>query len=251
MFKINWLQRFQPKTVPSLIAGAMFIVLIGLGMWQVERLAWKNEMISAIKEKMSMKPVPLPEKIKDPSSWEHRRVSMVGNFMHGSDFLVRPRTLDGKPGYHMITPFQRASGGIVLVNRGWISDELMKKAQNLSGMRRLEGVIEVPMKSDFTPDNNPAKEEWYWADIGAMAKTAKLKNVIPVLVTLPAGKAGVYPVGGKLRVEDIPNNHQQYAVFWFAMAFILAIIWVLSSLNPPLKVNLQFLLKLKGKNASL
>jgi surfeit locus 1 family protein len=223
-------RRFQPRKWPTVIAASMFIVLVVLGLWQVERLAWKTDLLKTIHDRMAQKPFPLPEKIADPSAWEYRRVTLAGRYVSDHEFLVRPRTLDGKAGYHMIVPFMRASGGIVFVNRGWISDDLLGKARRPSGFVSVEGIVELPHKSAFTPENNPAKGEWYWPDLAAMAAAARVKDAAPVIVTVADRVPGVWPAGGQVRL-DIPNDHKQYAVFWFTMALALAGIWAISSLE--------------------
>jgi surfeit locus 1 family protein len=221
---------FQPRTGPSIIASCMLAVLLGLGVWQLERLAWKTDLLKSIHDRMAQKPVPLPEKIADPAAWEYRRVKMAGQYVSDREFLIQPRTLDGKAGYHMYVPFRRVSGGIVFVNRGWISDDLLGKAIRPRGMVAVEGIVQLPHKSAFTPDNNPEKGEWYWPDVEAMAAAAHVKNPAPVIVTVAARRPGVYPAGGQVRL-DIPNDHKQYAIFWFTMAFVLIGIWAMSSMT--------------------
>jgi surfeit locus 1 family protein len=130
----------------------------------------------------------------------------------------------------MVVPFTRASGGTVLVDRGWISDALMSKASRpAGGITQIEGVLRESKKpSAFTPDNNPAKKDWFWIDTKGMADAAGLKDVAPMVVYISDKKPGVYPVGGRVQIADIPNDHKQYATFWFGMAFVLLIVWFLS-----------------------
>jgi len=220
-------KKFTPQKWPTVIALILFVVLEMLGTWQVHRLHWKTELISHIHDRMAERPVPLPENVANPEDWEYRRVTLAGNFLYGHEFLLGPRQLDEKNGYHMIVPFRRASGGVVMVNRGWISDDLMKQAQRPQGTVQVEGIVQQPRKYRFTPDNNPAKNEWYWADVKAMAEAANLKDPAPVLVTVAAREEGVYPAGGQVRV-DLPNDHRAYAIFWYTMAFVLLAVYFIS-----------------------
>lgn len=224
-FKIlNMQRKFQPSTGAALFTLFMFTVMVGLGTWQLKRLEWKTALLSQIEQQMQKPPVPMPEKIDKPSEWEYRRVTLAGRFLYDHEFLVKPRTLDGVSGYHMLVPFQRASGGIVMINRGWISDALMAAAVRPKGMQRIEGIVQQPHPSYFTPPNNPEKNDWYWADVNAMAAAAKLKPPAPVVVTIAGKQTGVYPVGGKVQVS-VRNDHMQYAIFWYMMAVILQIIF--------------------------
>ena len=230
-------RKFQPGLWSTVITFAMFTTLIGLGCWQIQRLEWKTRLLSDIHSRMAEKPVPMPEKLDDPARWQYRRVTLAGSFDFTHEFLVKPRTYEGQNGYDMVVPFTRASGGSVLVNRGWISDALMEKAARpQDSLLQIEGVVQVPEKSAFTPANNPAKMDWYWIDIRAMADAAGVRSVAPVVVNISEKREGVYPVGGRVRA-DIPNDHRGYAIFWFGMAFILLIVYFLSSWQRPPKME--------------
>jgi len=218
------MNKFRPPLAATVFSLLSFLILIGLGTWQVQRLHWKTALLATISANMEKPAVPLPEKLAKPKDWEYRRVTMTGHFLYDHEFLIKPRTRDGVVGYHMFTPFERLSGGMVLVNRGWISKELMPKAERPQGIIQIEGIIQLPRKSYWTPQNDPQKNDWYWPDVNAMAAAAGLKNVVPVIVTISEKKPDVYPAGGTVEL-NIPNNHLQYAIFWFSMAIISQIIF--------------------------
>jgi surfeit locus 1 family protein len=229
-------RKFRPTLLSSLITFALFGVMIWLGTWQVHRMHWKEDMLAQINENMARKPVPMPEKIDNPEDWKFRRVTLAGSFDYSHEMLVKPRTLDGAVGYDMVVPFIRASGGTVLVDRGWISDALMDKASRPDhGMMQIEGVLRTPEKPNFfTPDNNPAKKDWFWTDVKGMADAAGLEDVAPMVLYISAKPPGVYPVGGRvqgLQITILPSDHKQYAIFWFGMSFVLLIVWFLSHLE--------------------
>lgn len=229
-------RKFRARRIPTLATLLMVTVMLGLGFWQVERLEWKTALLERLASQMAAKPAPLPEKIDKPEDWEYRPVSMAGQYLYDREFLVGPRTLEGKNGFHMVVPFRRASGGVVLVNRGWITLEMRKKASRPEGIIEVQGNVQLPRKHRFTPENKPDKKEWYWIDMQEMGKSAKLSNVAPVVVATPASAKGVYPAGGALRV-DIPNDHKKYAIFWFGMAFVMLAVYILSGLQPADKLE--------------
>lgn len=218
------MKKFSPPLGAVIFSLISFLILVGLGTWQVQRLHWKTGLLATISANMEKAPVPLPEKLDNPKTWEYRRVTLAGHFLYGHEFLIKPRTLDGVVGYHMFVPFERLSGGTVMVNRGWISKDLMPKATRPQGILQIEGIIQLPHKTYWTPPNNAQKNDWYWPDVNAMAAAVSLKNVAPVIVTVSAKKPGVYPAGGTVTL-NIPNNHLQYAIFWFSMAVISQIIF--------------------------
>ncbi len=225
-------KKFQPPLSAMLLSLLMFTVLIGLGTWQVQRLEWKTALLAQIATRMQQTPMPMQETIYNPSAWEYRRVTLTGHFLYDHEFLVKPRTLDGVNGYHMLVPFQRLSGGIVMVNRGWISDELMPKAVRPQGTIQIEGIIQQAHPGYFTPPNNPQKNDWYWPDVNAMAAAAQLATPVPVIVVIAAREQGVYPAGGKVD-SNIRNDHLQYAVFWYLMALISQVIFFIRYRQPP------------------
>ncbi len=223
-------RRFKPPLAPTLVTLLMLTVMIGLGTWQLQRLAWKTQKLAQIESRMRMPAVPMPDTLDKPDDWEYRRVTLAGHFIHGHEFLVKPRTLDGVNGSHMLVPFERASGSIVMVNRGWISEALLPKASRPAGLIQIEGTVQKPRVSYFTPSNNPEKGLWYWADLPVMAATAKLAMSSPVLVQIVGRVQDVYPVGSAPDV-NIRNNHKQYAIFWYTMALVLLFIFFIRYWN--------------------
>ena len=219
-------RKFKPTKIATAVTLLCLAVLLGLGFWQVQRLAWKQALLSDIQSQMAQAPIPLPEKIDAPQDWQYRRVTLAGSFLHDREFFLRPRTLEGKNGAHVITAFQRLSGGIVFVNRGWVPLGGEAQIDRPQGLLQIEGIVSLPQKSNWTPLNVPEKKEWYWADLQALAAASGVEKALPVLVTLSGSEKGIYPQGGVLRL-DIPNDHLQYAAFWFLMAVVLLIIYVL------------------------
>lgn len=216
--------------VPSLI------VLIGLGVWQVQRLEWKEALIADRMERMTGPAVALsavPE-----AGWrafELRSVRTRGVYRHEKSLEITSRTLKGRPGVHVITPLVLADGaGTVLVNRGWAPP---KNARDAGEFRRPAGVVAVEgflragaKTSAWVPDNEPANDIWFFADAPAMAKARGLDGVKPFVIELAPTAAGLsgargYPIAGQT-VTEIHNNHLQYAVTWFGLAATLVVIYV-------------------------
>lgn len=221
----------------------MLTALVALGVWQMQRLAWKTALIARIDAQMQMPPEALPADIAQPVDWEYRNVALTGDFDPDAVFWVRPRTENGKVGAHMLAGFRRADGGApVFVNLGFVPDDLVDKTAVPPPPRpysRVSGVVQIPYQSAFTPDNDPARGHWYWADIAAMAAAAGYDSAAPVIVTMPPrGKDYVPPHGsgypsGFAVAANIRNNHLQYALFWFGMAAILMIVFTLSQREKP------------------
>ena len=121
--------------------------------------------------------------------------------------LLGPRVLDGSNGFHLIIPLVRENGSTILVDRGFISEHNAAKRQypTPDGDVEVHGMLrESQARNYFTPDNNPAKGEWYWVDVAAMAEYAggESSNVQPVLIEEIFGE-----YLAQLRLGDY--NHQQ------------------------------------------
>jgi surfeit locus 1 family protein len=100
----------------------------------------------------------------------------------------------------------------------------------------VDGIVRLPAGPGwFTPDNDPAGNMWFWADLPAMADHAGLAGEVAPLY-LEAGLPGaaaeatgtaepVYPIGGQTRVR-LRNDHLQYAITWYGLAVTLVIIYI-------------------------
>lgn len=217
---------------PSLIAGVGVVLLLALGTWQLQRLQWKNGLIAERRAASHSAPVALPDHPADAAALAFRRVSLTGTFLNDKEFHVLATAADGTAGIHVVTPLRRADGGIVLIDRGFVptdrKDPATRGAGELQGEVAVTGVLRpaAGKSSWFVPDNRPGTNEWFYVDVPAMAAAAGLSDVAPFYVEADATpNPGGYPVGGQT-VIDLPNNHFQYALTWYALAAGLAIIYI-------------------------
>lgn len=214
--------------LPLFLFLPMLAILIGLGTWQVERRAWKEGLLADIAAGLARPPAALPAAIADPEAWAWRPVSIEGVWDHAHEMHLLGRTLDGRAGIHVVTPLLRSDGGpAVIVDRGWApaADAAIDRPQ---GAVHLEGIARIPAEQGtFQPDNDAPGNQWFWVDLPAMADAAGLSAAAPVLVDAAAGPDPArYPVGGQSRV-DLPNDHLQYAITWYAFALILTAVFLL------------------------
>lgn len=213
--------------VPLIMTILGVLVLCALGTWQVKRLSWKEGVISRIEDRARQEPVAvdiiIPEQDLD---YVHAR--LTGTFLSDHIFHLRPRVHDGKTGVHVLVPFRLMPvREIVFVNLGWAPEDVSDDSV-VSGVGQITGVLRKwdREKPAFAPDNNPAKGEWYWPDLSAMSTQAGLSMVVPYILYLDKGAKENYPVGGQLALNP-PNNHLGYAVFWFSMAGLLILFYLL------------------------
>ncbi|MBI1208379.1 MAG: SURF1 family protein [Azospirillum sp.] len=228
-------KQFRPTFWPTLFTVPAVLVMLGLGTWQLERLAWKTALIERIERQLAEAPGPLPARPEALGALEYRRFTVTGRFLHAKEMLLAARSLRGNIGYQVITPLERndlADGGWVLVNRGWVPqtqrDPANRAEGQVAGTVMVEGVVRVPRGQGWMqPDNRPEQNFWLWVDLTAMAKFAGLSAVAPVVLEAgPALNPGGLPIGGQARVE-LPNDHLQYAATWYILAVSLSVIFFL------------------------
>jgi surfeit locus 1 family protein len=222
------------------IALPAFAVLIGLGTWQLERLAWKAEIIAFREARLAAPAIPLPADLADAgealAALEYRRVGVAGVLLHEREiYLAASRR--GSVGFDVITPLRRAAGGVVLVDRGWTPaaarDPARRPQGQVEGQVAVAGVVRLTGgRGWFTPDNDPARNYWFWLDLPAMTQYAGVDAPPLVVVAGPAPNPGGLPIGKEARVE-LRNDHLQYAITWYALALALAVIYCLSQRRPP------------------
>jgi surfeit locus 1 family protein len=215
-----------------ILALAAFAVLIGLGTWQVQRLHWKEGLIATIEARVAAAPRPLAE-IEALAAGEgdvdYWPVSLSGTFHHDGErhFFA---THKGQSGYFVYTPLALDDGRLVLVNRGFVpfdrKDPATRMAGQVSGPQDITGlarnrVDEKP--NSLMPDNDPAKNVFYWKDLDAMAQSSGVAgDYLPFFVDAgDAPNPGGLPVGGVTMIS-MPNSHLQYAVTWYGLAAALA-----------------------------
>ena len=230
--------RFRPTLWPTLFTVPAIIVMIGLCVWQVQRLYWKEALIADREARVAAEPValPAPGTNADAAAVEYRRVRIEGTFLHDKELFLGARSLNGNVGYRILTPFALAGGGAVLVDRGWVpvarkGPESRAEGQ-VAGLQTVDGVARVPPgRAWMQPDNEPANNIWFYVDLPAMAAASGVALRTDLYVDAgPAENPGGYPVGGQTRIE-LPNDHLQYAITWGLLAVALAVIYVLYHLK--------------------
>ncbi|SMH58848.1 SURF1 family protein [Azospirillum agricola] len=230
-------RRFRPSLPATLMTFLAVALMLGLGTWQLQRMGWKAELMERVRERVSAAPAPLPAVLEDPAAWEFRPVTVSGRFLNDKDLLLLARPRQGQAGYEVMTPLQRADGGVVLVNRGFVPmdrrDPASRAAGRVEGETSLRGIVRLPQPAGlFQPGNSPGAEVWLRADPPAMAAALGLPAVAPVLApviveALPGQVPGGLPAGIEPRVE-LPNNHLQYALTWYGLAATLVAVYLLS-----------------------
>ena len=225
--------------LPAAVAALAFCALVGLGVWQLQRLAWKEALIAAIAERSQASPVPPPAPAEwlalEPNAYDYRSVTVTGVFEHDKEALVF-RILEGgkgvisAPGFLALTPLRLADGAAVIVNRGFVPQDLRDKSRRAAGQVAGEvtvtGLMRPPEpRNFFTPADDPAKGLWYTRDPAAIARALDIARAAPFTIDADAApNPGGWPQGGHT-VLAIKNDHLVYALTWFGLALTLVAVF--------------------------
>lgn len=224
----------RPPFWATIFTLASFILLCGLGVWQIKRLQWKEQLIAQMNAALTQDPmntelspgVILQARMRGD---KFLRGFIEGGYLHDKEVLVGPRTYDGKNGYYVITPFESyMSDDVLLVNRGWIPADLPHdKISHPSGNMILQGTATAPPRDNkFTPDNVPAKGQWYSIHPHEIAEATGLRSAMPyILYPNKTDSRAEWPKHIPFNGKNLWNHHKQYALFWFSMALALLVMF--------------------------
>lgn len=223
----------------ALILGAVVFAMLfagfsALGVWQVQRLAWKQELIRQVDARIHAAPIaaPPPGQAVTRQADQYRRVVVSGRFDHSREALVKAVT-DLGPGYWVLTPLETDRGFTVLINRGFVPSERQKPADRAPGQVEGEATVVGLLRltepdGGFLRANDPAGDRWFSRDVAGIAKARGLQG--PVAAYFIDADAtpnpGGWPRGG-LTVVRFANSHLIYALTWFGLALMSAAGFVL------------------------
>jgi surfeit locus 1 family protein len=232
----------HPRSLKALAALMVALAVacmgfIALGVWQVERLAWKHGLITRVEHQVNAAPSVAPA----ASAWtgitreadEYRRVRVRGEFAHDRETLVAATTALGS-GYWVLTPLRTEQGFWLLVNRGFVPPEARERSQRRvdepTGVQEVTGLLRLTEPGGrLWQHNAPEAGRWYSRDVAAIAAARELASSTPGVPVAPyfvdavaqPGAAPAWPRAG-LTVLHFSNNHRVYAATWFALAAMAA-----------------------------
>ena len=206
-----------------------FIVFIGfagtacllyLGKWQIDRLYWKLDVLKKIDQKIAAAPVPLPA---EPSESVHKYLSVEisGQFLQESIRVLASKKRYGA-GYRIIHVF-RTNGRRLLVDLGFVGLETDYDVDLINDIS-IVGNLHWPDEVDnFTPEPDLENNIWFARNVERVASALQTEPILIILKDSTLKDQNIKPM--PIDTTHIPNDHLQYAITWFS----LAIIWALMS----------------------
>lgn len=203
---------------PLLFGIAGVAVLLALGIWQVQRLAWKQAILTEIAARISGPPIALPE-VLDPAGDKYLPVTVSGDFT-GEDIAVLASLKNIGAIWRLVAVLETPDGRRIMVDRGYVTPQEDNRTGPESAVT-VTGNLHWPEETDsFTPDPDAKTGLWFARDVTVMAAALGTEPVLVVARETSEGQPSATPL--PVGAEGIPNDHLNYAITWFSLAAIWA-----------------------------
>ncbi len=205
-------------------------ILIWLGVWQIQRLHWKEGLLAELAAKAGAEPVDLAtaEEIAGQGNAEFLKVRFRATYQHDASMKMLS-TYEGGQGWTIITPAISADGHAVIIDRGRLPGQWLDSFDKPDGEQDITGIVRpyAHGRAYFDPGNDPKANLWYWWDVPAMLAAAnlpaELKPAPFVVQLLPGAATAEFPKPPEPKA-NLSNNHLGYAITWFGLAIALAVV---------------------------
>ncbi len=235
--------QFEPEWRITLFTAVMVTLMVGLGLWQLQRAEEKAALAATFAQRQAQRPAPLSALWDEPpAALAYAPVRLNGVFLQDEYFLLDNRISGGRFGYEVLGILQLDDGsGTVLVNRGWIAGDSSRRelpdVPRVVGQVNLTGHVYVAPGAPYL-----LAEQQFEAGWPKRIQAVEMDKIQPPVMATTAGAVFPYPVRidadgpGALLVDwkvvnMSPHKHQGYAVQWFVMAAVLFIFYVLRCSN--------------------
>ena len=233
-------RRFQFRPVLTLFMLAALAVLFSLGSWQMQRLAWKKDLIEKIEARVKAPPMLFDEAVRHAEAgedMEYTPVKLAGVWREGQEAKVFG-SYEAEAGVYYFAPLARDSSEIVFVNLGYVPQKILQTDQFRAGYTPADGAsVEglfrtaekmAPPASWFKSAEQSVDGLWFVRDPVRFGLSAGLETK-PYYIDRFARGETEWPRGGTTRL-DFRNKHFEYALTWFGLAAALIGVWLAFSL---------------------
>ena len=230
--------KFLALSVFALLGTA---ILLAFGGWQLQRMHWKEELLTRLEARAAADPVGLADAMErytrsaeDPSANAARflKVTAKGRYRHGAELHLYG-IWNKQPGWRVVTPLE-SEDVVVLVIRGFVPEAYKSPDTRRDGQP--DGAAEIigrvrfgEIQGTFIPDNSAPSNQWYWRDLAAMQATADGidgKTFLPFFIELEAPDHDAeWPQAAPVKAAQLHNRHFSYALTWFGLAGALVVIY--------------------------
>lgn len=228
----------------ALLASASLLALaatLSLGLWQLSRAGQKQAMQAAMQDAGQLPPLgnaPLFG-TPDPQSLMHRRASLQGRWQASGTVYLENRQMNAKPGFFVLTPLKpEPAGPLVLVLRGWAPRDFQNRAalppvNTPEGLVEVQGVMAAPPSKlhDFGgTEQGPIRQ-----NLDMTRYSAELGQPLFALALRQQGAASEGLLRQWPQIDLGVEKHQGYALQWFALAALVAGLFIWFQIVRPLR----------------
>jgi surfeit locus 1 family protein len=225
------------------IIGTLLVLLVAatcvrLGLWQLDRLAQRRVYNAALQARLTQEPVVLAGLAEDTAGLAYRRARAEGTFDHDRTVVLPGRSYMGAPGVHVLTPLRvGASGGAVLVNRGWVpapdAATIDYEAIRTASDTVVEGILlPFPGRSASRGAGAPADADSAFRRVWFALDEELLRRQFPYPLAAVQLQLLAREGGGGIGPRALPpppldeGPHRGYAIQWFSFAAIAIVGWI-------------------------
>ena len=180
--------------IPTIVVLAAVALMIGLGIWQLQRARWKERLLAKYAAAGTLPPIEFPTvPLRDDQLPLFRHATGMCQRVVGQRAQVGENRA-GEPGYaHIVDCATGAEGPGMSVEVGWSKD----------------------------PN---ARVNWTGGPVSGVIGPDRRMRMRLVAASAPPGLEPSAPPS----LAAIPNNHRSYALQWFAFALIALVIYGLA-----------------------
>ena len=195
------------------------LVFIALGVWQMIRLNWKNNLILEIENSLKKPPVELSQSNKE----NFLKIKTSGLINFEKQIYLYNLNESGTPGFEVINPIFIGQENY-LINRGWIPFEKKDTPEiNILDQNNIEGTLKTQgRKNIFKPDNDIKENYWFSLNREDVLKFTG-KKFSKYIIYLDGNYQ--FPKPKKI-TANISNNHKKYAMTWFSLAISILLLYL-------------------------
>ncbi len=190
------------RVLPWLMFLVMEAVLISLGVWQLQRKDWKEELLAMRARNAALPALPLSSDTQISATMEYRRVKFACAFTAAGQYLVEgfdeAKNIASRRYVKCVSPLN------IVVDLGWIAPDARMQS---------EPAMMVAGRLRFWPEQSSAQA------LGGIQPVGPKNFAAPV--------APFYVQQGDALPQPPPNNHFAYAIQWFIFAGVLCVIFML------------------------
>ena len=203
---------------PLILGVAGCGVLISLGLWQVERLGWKEDILAEIDNRLLALPVALTLDVTEAEN-EYTRVTINGT-PTGDELHVLVSGTAAGTGYRVISKVETPLGPI-LVDQGLLPLDAKDAPAFIAPMEITGTLLWPDDQNSSTPDPDLAANIWFARNVETMAATLDTLPLMVIATTTTPADSRLTPL--PVNTAAIKNDHLEYAITWFLLALVWAI----------------------------